>query len=92
MEIQLWREILDPYYLAVDELTVKFNHIIHEHRNFDRYSPIEQVIGRVKSISSILETHRSSSSIFREPFSTASMMGSTPRGPGISRSLPAMMA
>ena len=55
MEIQLWREILDPYYLAVDELIVKFNHIIHEHRNFARYSPIEQVIGRVKSISSILE-------------------------------------
>lgn len=55
MEIQMWREILDPYYLAVDELTVKFNHIIREHRNFDRYSPIEQVIGRVKSITSILE-------------------------------------
>lgn len=55
MEIQMWREILDPYYLAVDELTVKFNHIIREHRNFDCYSPIEQVIGRVKSITSILE-------------------------------------
>lgn len=55
MEIQLWREILDPYYLAVDELLVKFNHIIMEHRNFDLYSPIEQVNGRVKSISSILE-------------------------------------
>ena len=55
MEIQLWREILDPYYLAVDELLVKFNHIIMEHLNFDLYSPIEQVNGRVKSISSILE-------------------------------------
>lgn len=55
MEIQLWREILEPYYLAVDELTVKFNHIIRENRNQGRYCPIEQVIGRVKSISSILD-------------------------------------
>ena len=55
MEIQLWREILDPYELAVNELTVKFNHIIHEHRNAGVYSPIELVSGRVKKISSILE-------------------------------------
>lgn len=55
MDIQLWREILDPYYLAVDELLVKFNHIIREDRNFDRYCPIEQVNGRVKSITSILD-------------------------------------
>ena len=31
MEIQLWREILDPYALAVDELTVKFQHIKNEY-------------------------------------------------------------
>jgi putative GTP pyrophosphokinase len=55
MEIQLWREILDPYVLAVDELVVKFNHIICEFRNSGMYSPIEQVDGRVKKISSILE-------------------------------------
>lgn len=55
MEIQLWREILDPYVLAVDELVVKFNHIIDEYRNMGAYSPIEQVNGRVKTISSILE-------------------------------------
>ena len=55
MEIQLWREILDPYALAVDELVVKFNHIIKEHRMAGIYSPIEQVNGRVKTISSILE-------------------------------------
>ena len=55
MEIQLWREILDPYELAVKELTVKFNHLIHEHRSRGLYSPIEQVNGRVKTISSILE-------------------------------------
>ncbi|WP_394919516.1 GTP pyrophosphokinase family protein [uncultured Robinsoniella sp.] len=55
MEIQLWREILDPYELAVNELTVKFEHLIREHRARGKYSPIEQVMGRVKAISSILE-------------------------------------
>lgn len=55
MEIQLWRSILCPYELAVKELTVKFEHIINEHRQNDLYSPIEQVSGRVKSVSSILE-------------------------------------
>jgi len=55
MEIQLWREILDPYVLAVDELVVKFSHIIEEYRKMGAYSPIEQVQGRVKTISSILE-------------------------------------
>ena len=55
MEIQLWRELLDPYQLAVDELTVKFDHIISEHRNRGLYSPIEFVDGRVKSITSILD-------------------------------------
>ena len=55
MEIQLWRSILCPYELAVRELIVKFEHIIEEHRQNDLYSPIEEVQGRVKSISSILE-------------------------------------
>ena len=55
MEIQLWRSILCPYELAVKELTVKFEHIITEHKLNDLYSPIEQVSGRVKSVSSILE-------------------------------------
>ena len=55
MEIQLWRIILCPYELAVRELIVKFEHIISEHRENDLYSPIEQVSGRVKSVSSILE-------------------------------------
>lgn len=55
MEIQLWREILEPYSLAVDELTVKFEHIIKAYRKSGKYSPIEQVTGRVKTISSILE-------------------------------------
>lgn len=55
MEIQLWREILDPYRQAVDELVVKFNHIKEEYHNAGMYCPIEQVNGRVKRISSILE-------------------------------------
>ena len=55
MEILSWKEILDPYRLAVNELLVKFNHIIEEHRHAGLYSPIEQVKGRVKSISSITE-------------------------------------
>lgn len=55
MEIQLWRELLDPYQLAVEELTVKFNHVITEHRTKGLYSPIESVEGRLKSIVSILD-------------------------------------
>ena len=55
MKIQLWREALAPYHLAVEELVVKFNHIIKECRETGNYSPIEAVQGRVKKISSILE-------------------------------------
>ena len=54
MEIQLWKRRLDPYELAVKELTVKFEHLIQEHIQQGLYSPIEQVTGRVKSVSSIL--------------------------------------
>ena len=61
MEIQMWKEILTPYDLAVEELQIKFNHIIKEYRQAGVYSPIEQVLGRVKSISSIM--HCSDSSI-----------------------------
>ena len=55
MEIQLWRELLAPYQLAVEELEVKFNHIIYENRLKGSYSPIERVEGRVKKIASILD-------------------------------------
>ncbi len=55
MEIQLWREILEPYALAVDELIVKFEHVQNSYVKAGLYSPIEQVHGRVKRISSILE-------------------------------------
>lgn len=59
MEIQLWREILDPYRQAVDELVVKFMHVKQEYQDARMYSPIESVSGRVKRISSILEkAHR----------------------------------
>ncbi len=55
MEIQLWREILNPYELAVKEVMTKFNHLIKEHHDRGLYCPIEQVDGRVKTISSILD-------------------------------------
>lgn len=55
MEIQLWREMLNPYELAVNEIIVKFDYLIKEHREKGMYSPIEQVTGRVKSIPSLLE-------------------------------------
>mgnify|MGYP003374686686 CR=1 FL=1 len=38
MEIQLWREILSPYELAVKELVEKFNHLIREHKECCQYS------------------------------------------------------
>lgn len=55
MEIQMWREILTPYELAVKELTTKFEYLIKEHHDKGYYSSIERVEGRVKSIVSILE-------------------------------------
>lgn len=55
MEIQMWREILEPYSLAVDELKLKFDHVQQAYRKAGMYSPIEQVHGRVKTISSLLD-------------------------------------
>lgn len=55
MEIQLWREILEPYAMAVDELVMKFQHLMKEYRTQGIYSPIERVDGRVKRISSLLD-------------------------------------
>lgn len=55
MEIQLWREILEPYSLAVDELIIKFQHVQQQYRKKNDYCPIELVEGRVKNIGSILE-------------------------------------
>lgn len=55
MEILNWRNLLDPYDLAVKELVTKFEHIRYEHKSRGIYCPIEQVTGRVKTISSILD-------------------------------------
>ena len=55
MDIKLWRELLYPYEIAVDELVLKINSIIKEYRTKGEYSPVEMVTGRVKKISSILE-------------------------------------
>ncbi len=55
MEISTWRDLLDPYDLAVRELTVKFEHLRYECKIRGQYCPIEQVDGRVKTISSILD-------------------------------------
>ena len=55
MDIQLWHEILEPYELAVQELEVKFRHVMKEHHEKGLYSPIENVNGRVKTVASILE-------------------------------------
>jgi putative GTP pyrophosphokinase len=66
MEIQLWRELLNPYELAVSELILKFRHLIGEHKENGFYSPIEQVTGRVKTISSILEKMQKKQIVFEE--------------------------
>lgn len=54
MEIQLWKKMLAPYELAVEELMVKFGYLIKEYRDIGDYSPIETVTGRVKTLSSII--------------------------------------
>lgn len=55
MKIEKWRELLNPYELAVSEIQTKFEHLRKEHQDKGFYSPIEQVEGRVKKISSILD-------------------------------------
>jgi putative GTP pyrophosphokinase len=53
-----WDEFLQPYKQAVNELTVKFSNIRQDFITHKRHSPIEQVEGRVKKPSSILEKAR----------------------------------
>ena len=55
MEIQMWREILAPYDLAVQELVLKFSSLVRESREAGKYSYIERVDGRRKELSSILD-------------------------------------
>ena len=52
MDIKLWKELLYPYEMAVDELTLKLNNIIKEYHAIGEYSPIEMVTGRVKKVAS----------------------------------------
>ncbi len=53
-DIQAWQELLNPYNEAVEELKLKFSHLSRDYKDHGLYSPIEQVDGRVKSISSIM--------------------------------------
>ncbi|MGS7029845.1 GTP pyrophosphokinase family protein [Streptococcus pyogenes] len=50
-----WEEFLDPYIQTVGELKIKLRGIRKQYRKQNRYSPIEFVMGRVKSIESIKE-------------------------------------
>lgn len=58
MELKVWKETLEPYQMAVNELTVKFQHVIEEYHLRGEYCPIVGVSGRVKTISSILDKCR----------------------------------
>ena len=55
MGIINWQKELLPFEQAVDELIVKFNGIKRDYMRLDKQCPIEQVEGRVKKVSSILE-------------------------------------
>lgn len=50
-----WEEFLDPYIQAVGELKIKLRGIRKQYRKQQKYSPIEFVTGRVKSVESIQE-------------------------------------
>ena len=54
MELYVWREMLAPYYFAVEELLVKFRNLQREFQYSNQYCPIEEIQGRVKSVPSIL--------------------------------------
>ena len=58
MEIQLWREILDPYGQAVSEITTKLNNFRLECKNHNIYCPMESIQGRVKEVSGIIDKMR----------------------------------
>ncbi|EHI69355.1 GTP pyrophosphokinase [Streptococcus ictaluri] len=50
-----WEVFLDPYIQTVGELKIKLRGIRKQFRKQNRYSPIEFVTGRVKSVESIKE-------------------------------------
>ncbi|MFU2164195.1 GTP pyrophosphokinase [Streptococcus pluranimalium] len=53
-----WEDFLDPYIQAVGELKIKLRGIRKQYRKQNKYSPIEFVTGRVKSVESIKEKMR----------------------------------
>lgn len=55
MDVFSWKDFLLPYEFAVEELKIKFKSIRNELKDYESYSPIEFVTGRVKKISSIIE-------------------------------------
>jgi len=55
MEINSWSAFLLPYEQAVAELLMKFRSLKHASTVMGKYTPIESVNGRVKSIKSILD-------------------------------------
>lgn len=55
MDILLWNKILTPYEIAVREIVYKLDRLKSEYQMHGMYCPIEEVSGRVKSISSILD-------------------------------------
>ncbi|MDO4616700.1 MAG: GTP pyrophosphokinase family protein [Lachnospiraceae bacterium] len=55
MDILIWNKILNPYEIAVREIVYKLDRLKEEYRLNGQYCPIEEVSGRVKSISSILD-------------------------------------
>lgn len=50
-----WQYMLGPYEQAVDEVTMKFTSLQMAYIKLNQHSPIQEVSGRVKSISSILD-------------------------------------
>lgn len=53
MTDEQWRTLLIPYGQAVQELIIKFQNIVAEYNTLGKYSPIEQVTGRLKTVESI---------------------------------------
>ena len=66
MDILLWHKILRPYEMAVNEVMLKFRHMKSEYQQRGEYCPVEQILGRVKSVSSILDKMQRKSISFEE--------------------------
>jgi len=50
-----WNEFLQPYEQAVSEITLKLENLVAQYKLAYKHCPIEQIDGRVKTVSSILE-------------------------------------